>query len=281
MLYYATRRRIRTALRVPARVKPPPVLGQSLAQVVERHAWIARSVQKHAPPNLDLRGQAVCEVGAGDCLAASSLFLGLGASRVDIIEVEPPVVTEKQLQVLEALKRDFPLDLTIVQKNGGLRLDESRVAYHRLYMENYNSVHAHQFIFSFSVLEHVEDLAGFYASCWRTLRPGGWMLHLIDLGGHELFEDPLPPLDFQTYPDWLYDWMFPRYHRATRRFLNDHVKAIGSAGFEVQKVTPTRTADDAYLDRLWPKLRPAAQARPREEFRVVEFAVLARKPLGG
>ncbi|HTG44746.1 MAG TPA: methyltransferase domain-containing protein, partial [Verrucomicrobiae bacterium] len=203
MLYYALRRCVRTTLRIPARQKPPPVLGQSLEAVVERHAWIARSVVQHAPADLDLTNQSVCEVGAGDCLAASSLFLGKGARRVDIIEVEPPVVNDKQVRVLERLKQQgFPLDLTIMQKNGSLHLDESRVTYHRCYMENFTPRGEHSFIFSFSVLEHVEDLEGFYAACWKTLAPGGWMLHLIDLGGHELFEDPLPPLDFQTYPDW-------------------------------------------------------------------------------
>lgn len=279
MLFYALRRRIRIALRIPPRVKPPPVLGQDINAVVERHAWIVRSIQNYIPTNLELTGSAVCEVGAGDCLASSSLFLAKGATRVDIIEVEPPVANEKQIQVLERLKLDgFPIDLSIVQRNGGYHLDDTRVFYHRLYMENFVSSGAHAFIFSFSVLEHVEDLAGFYSSCSRALQPGGWMLHLIDLGGHELFDEPLPPLDFQTYPDWLYDLMCPKYRRATRRFLNEHTQAIENAGFTEVKVIPTREADDAYLDRLWPKLRKTAQARSRDELRVVEFAVLARKP---
>jgi 2-polyprenyl-3-methyl-5-hydroxy-6-metoxy-1,4-benzoquinol methylase len=280
MLYYAMRRRIRRALHIPQRPKPPPVLGYPIEHVVERHSWIARSFLKHGPPDLDLRGKAVCEVGAGDCLAASSLFLAKGAARVDIIEVEPPVVTEKQLQVLETLQaQGFPVDLSIIRKNGGLHLDPERVTYHRCYMEQFHSENSHELIFSFSVLEHVEDLPGFYASCWRTLRPGGWMLHMIDLGGHELFEDPLPPLDFQTYSNLLYGAMFPKYGRATRRFFSEHVDAVKSAGFEVVKVTPTRLADDAYLEQLWPKLRAEARARGREEIRVVEFALLARKPL--
>ena len=278
MLYYALRRKVRTTLNIAARQKPPPVLGHSIDIVVDRHAWIARSFLKHGPADMNLRGEAVCEVGAGDCLAASALFLGQGARKVNIIEVEPPVVNDKQLAVLERLKQQgFPVDLTIIQKNGDYRLDSSRVAYHRLYMENFKSDERHAFIFSFSVLEHVEDLAGFYRSCWDTLKPGGWMLHMIDLGGHVLFEDPLPPLDFQTYPDWLYDSMFPKYNRATRRFLNEHTDAVTKAGFKVAKVTPTRVADDAYLDQLWPKLRPAARQRSREEFKVVEFALLARK----
>jgi len=279
MLQYAMRRRLRKALRIAPRHTAAPVMGFAMDAILERHAWIARSVLKHSPPGLELRGQAVCEVGAGDCLAASSLFLAQGAARVNIVEVEPAVVNEKQLQVLEGLQKlGLPMDLTIIQREGGLRLDAQRVRYHQGFMEDFHADTPHAFLFSFSVLEHVEDLAGFYASCWKALAPGGWMLHMIDLGGHELFEDPLPPLDFQTYPDWLYSLMFPKYHRATRRFVNEHAAAVTSAGFRVEKITPTRTADAEYLDRLWPLLRPAAQARPRDEIGVVEFALLAQKP---
>jgi hypothetical protein len=277
-LYYAMRRRLRKALGATPRRSAAPVLGFSMDIVVERHGWICRSILQHSPPDLDLRGHAICEVGAGDCLASSSLFLAKGARHVNIVEIEAPVASEKQLDILQKLHgQGLPMDFTILRRNGGWHLDESRISYHRCFMEDFEARDAHQFLFSFSVLEHVEDLKGFYTSCWRALAPGGWMVHLIDLGGHELFEDPLPPLDFQTYPDWLYNLMYPKYHRATRRFLNEHVDAVRQSGFRVEKVTPTRKADAAYLDGLWPKLRASARIRPREEIEVVEFALLARK----
>lgn len=279
-IYYAFRRSLRRTLGIRARHTAAPILGYAIDVAVARHGWIVRSVQQHSPPGLDLRGKAACEVGAGDCLAASSLFLAKGARRVNIVEVEPPAINEKQLQVLTALaKEGVPLDLTILERDhqGELQLDAGRIAYHTCFMEQFQASEQHEFLFSFSVLEHVEDLAGFYASCHRVLAPGGWMLHLIDLGGHAMLEDPIPPLDFQTYPDWLYDLMFPKYHRATRRFLNDHTDAVQAAGFRIEKITPTRSAEKSYLDELWPKLRPEARRRPREEVQVVEFAVLARK----
>lgn len=278
-IYHACRGRLRKGLGLAPRKRPPPVLSQDLEHVLERHGWILRSIEKHSPPGLDLKGKKVCEVGAGDCLASSSHFLARGATHVDIIEVHPPVVIEKQVEVLKRLQADgHAIDLSMIQTGDTPRLDEKRVSYHRCYMEQFQSVDAHQFIFSFSVVEHVEDLAGFYASCFRTLHPGGWMLHMVDLGGHEAFEDPLPPLDFQVYPIWLFTCMYPKYRRATRRFLNEHLDAIRTPGFVIEKVTPTRVADEEYLDRLWPHLRKEARMRPREELGVVEFAVLARKP---
>jgi SAM-dependent methyltransferase len=280
-IYYTARQRIRCALGLRRRHTAAPVLGNSLEAAVARHAWIISSILQHAPAELDLRGKAACEVGAGDCLAASSLFLGKGARRVNIVEIEPPVVNEKQLQILEKLKgQGLPLDLGIIQQNqtGAFHLDTGRVTYHNCFMEQFNSSEQHEFLFSFSVLEHVEDPQSFYESCYRALAPGGWMLHLIDLGGHALFEDPTPPLDFQTYPDWLYALMYPKYDRATRRFFNEHVDAVKAGGFIVKGLVPTRRAEEKYLEQLWPQLRRSARERSREELGVVEFALLAQKP---
>jgi len=277
-LYYGLRRRLRIALRIRPRVRPPPVLSQPLEQIVQRHGSIARYIQLYLPPDVDLTGKAVCEVGAGDCLAAASLLLGRGAAHVDIIEVQSPVVNEKQLQVLQRLKADgFPIDIPMVRAAHGICLDEKRVRYHRCFMEDFESENAHELIFSFSVVEHVEDFVGFYASCWKTLCPGGWMLHVVDLSGHGCFEDPLPPLDFQTYPDWLHDLMSPPYYRATRRFFNEHVSAVTNSGFKIHQITATRKAEQGYVDRIRSKLRPAARNRPREELQVLEFVLLARK----
>ncbi|HVK57583.1 MAG TPA: hypothetical protein VM735_02300 [Candidatus Kapabacteria bacterium] len=277
-IYYATRRRIRKGLGIRPRNTAAPVLGFALDAVVERHSWIVRTILEHGPAELDLRGKAACEVGAGDCLAGASCFLAKGAARVNIVEVEPAVVNEKQVQVLQALKaQGLPIDTSIVQQNGGLHLDTSRVAYHTCFMEQFQPRDQHEFLFSFSVMEHVEDLAAFYSSCNRVLSPGAWMLHQIDLGGHELFEDPMPPLDFQTYPDWLFRLMYPKYHRATRRFVDEHVAAVKNAGFKIVKVTPTRRADESYLRNLWPGLRSSARRRPFEDVQVVEFALLAQK----
>ena len=281
-LYHAFRRQVRRALRIPARAKPAPVLSQPTDYVVGRHSFILDGLTKHFPPGLDLNGKNVCEVGAGDCLATSAFFLGKGARHVDVVEIDAPVVNDKQRRVLELLKsRGYPIDPGLIQlrsNNQEIHLDHSRVTYHPCYMENFSAPRGVDFLFSCSVMEHVEDLVGFYGAAWKAMNSGGYMLHLVDLGGHESFEDPLPPLDFQTYPDWMYDAMFPKYYRATRRFLNEHVDPVKAAGFAVEAVTPTRKADEKYLDQLWPKLRPEARQRPRNEIEVVEFALLARKP---
>ena len=277
--YYAMRRRLRIALGRPPRPQPPPVLSQPLQAVVERHSGIARAALKNMPPGLDFTGKNACEIGSGDCLAAIALMLGLGARHVDVFEINDPVVNDKQVEVLNQLKHQgLPVHLDLIRRRDQLELDPDRVTFHKGYMETFKGSAVVDFIFSFSVLEHVEDLDAFFRECFRIMTPGAQMLHVIDLGGHNMFEDPLPPLDFQTYPDWLFNLMYPPYYRATRRFVSDYKAAAERMGFKFVEAKPVRTASDQYLDELWPKLRPQAKARPRAEVAVVEFALSARKP---
>ncbi|HUS36055.1 MAG TPA: class I SAM-dependent methyltransferase [Verrucomicrobiae bacterium] len=275
--YYGLRRRLRMALRLPARRRPPPVLSQAVEAVVERHGMIARAAMANKPAGLDLCGKNVCEVGSGDCLAAIALFLGLGARHVDVFEIADPVTNDKQVEVLKRLRaQGLPIDVGVIRADT-MTLDTERVTFHKGYMEDFKGPAVVDFMFSFSVMEHVEDLDGFYRASHRIMTPGAQMLHMVDLGGHEVFEDPLPPLDFQTYSEWLYNLMYLKYHRATRRFLDEHKAAVERNGFKILNLTPTRTASEEYLSEIWPKLRPEAHARPRADVGVIEFALTARK----
>lgn len=275
--YFALRRRLRIALGRAARVQPPPVLSQPLEAVVERHRTIAKAAMENMPSGVDLRGKNVCEVGSGDCLAAIALFLGLGARHVDVFEVADPVTNEKQLEVLKELRAEgLPIDLGVI-RTPSMTLDSDRVTFHKGYMENFKGSAVVDFMFSFSVMEHVEDLDGFYRASHRIMTSGAHMLHMVDLGGHDVFEDPLPPLDFQTYSNAMYHLMYPPYHRATRRFIDEHKAAVPRNGFEVLAVKPVRRAGEEYLGELWPKLRGEARSRPRADVGVIEFALTARK----
>ena len=144
-------------------------------------------------------------------------------------------------------------------------------------MEKYQVENCHGLVFSHCVMEHVEDLDAAFKSAHRSLRPGGRMLHVVDLGGHGEFEDPLPPLDFQTYPDWLFGWMYPVHCRNTRRFVEDYRRAAAGAGFAGIDIRPIRMADKSYVESIRGKLRPAARRLPFEQLAVIEFVLSAVK----
>jgi len=277
-LYYSARRWLRINLRLKPTSRPPPVLGQPIENVIDRHAGIARRFLDNLPSQFDLTDKHFCEVGPGDCLAMAGVALGMGATHVDMIEMCAPVVNQKQVEVLRALKaQKLPMDLSMIREGNPPKLDSQRVVYHPCFMEQFRAAEQFDLIFSNSVVEHVEDLAGFHDSCRSALVKGGSALHIVDLGGHGEFEDPLPPLDFQTYSGWLFACMYPKYHRATRRFLNEHQNAFVQAGFVVERVKVLRSADEAYMQGLRPALRRAARQIPPKELAPIEVAILARK----
>jgi len=225
------------------------------------------------------RGQTVCEIGPGDCTATAALLLAGGARHVDLIEKHPPLLDRNQAEILKQLRaQGIALDLDLLQTGDQVSLNPAKATLRRFYMEDYNAERHYPFVYSLNVLEHVEDLEGFFASCFRATLPGGWNVHIIDLGGHGEFEAPVPPLDFQTYSDRLFGWMFPPYHRATRRFVGDYRVAAERAGFVIADLRTLTAADPEYVRKIWPKLRPAARSRRVEEVSVIEFALIASRP---
>lgn len=276
-LYGNSKRQVRILLRIKPRPKTP-ILSRPVQEILEFHSLICRRLTELWPPGLALDGESVCEIGSGDCMASAAFFVAKGAAHVDLVELEPPVANAKQLEVLKELKEmGFPISLEVIKEGDLPSLNESLVSYHRCHVEDYGEENRHGFVFSHNVMEHVEDLHSCFRSIYRCLRPGGRMLHIIDLGGHGQFEDPLPPLDFQTYPDWLFECMYPTNYRNTRRFLEDYRAAVTAAGFKKFEIHPLRIAEKTYVESLRDKMRPAARRQSIDDLSVIEFTLSAFK----
>lgn len=273
-LYGSLRRFARIALGL--KKKPQiPILSLPLDSIVERHSWICSIIRDWAPSSEDWKARPVCEVGAGDCLAAASMMLGIGASHVTIVEHEPPVTGPKQAAALAELRRlGFPCDPSIL--NEKYDLNKEKCSYMQSYMENSRGRADHALVYSICVGEHVEDLTAFFANCRESLASGGKMFHYIDLGGHGIFEDPMPPLDFHKCSDFAYAAIYPPYNRATRRFVNDYVKAAERAGLQEVRIEATRRADRNYVKSIRSELKSRARQIPDEELSVIEFVLSAK-----
>ena len=245
---------------------------------VARYHQICSRLLEELGPNPVLTDKVMCEAGAGDGLAVAALLISLGAYKVHLVELNPPVASLRQIEILEQLrKQGLPLRPDAVLESQPPRLKDA-VVYHQCFMEQMDTVEAFDLIFSNSVLEHVEDVHTFFGRCFRSLKPGGRMMHCIDLGGHGSFEDPMPPLEFQIYPDWLFWLMSPPFNRATRRAVGEYVRFAKAVGFTNIVVKPTRLADSAYLEAIWPRLNRRIRRAGKAEVAVVEFVLLADKP---
>ena len=103
-------------------------------------------------------------------------------------------------------------------------------------------------ILSNSVLEHVTDLDTLFAQLTRVLRPGGFMLHIVDYRDH-FFRYPYHFLIWskKTWDRWLNPGDLPRWR------ITDHIEAIERCGLtpDVLLAKPT-PGWDAVKSRIHP-----------------------------
>jgi SAM-dependent methyltransferase len=248
-------------------------------KVVDRHIRICRILRDELDRmDLDALGSA-CEIGSGDCLASADLLLGYGFKRVIIVEKPIPPIDEAHVEILKSVAASgLPNKLQVVSSENQGELDLRVILPLEAYFEHVMLPEPTDLLFSFDVLEHVENLDQFVGSCFRALREGGRMIHKFDLSGHGPLEDPIPPLDFQTYPNWLYDLMFPKFARAVRNPLRVFVDRFTAAGFEGVHVRVLHRANRAYVERLRPKLRAELKMLSYDDLSPLDIVLTATKP---
>jgi len=275
-IYYGQRWRLKRWLGIPDRPRAP-VLESGLDQAVERYRRICRTLLPHLASGLP-KNFVAAEIGCGDCLAAADMMLGLGAQHVHLVEHQAMPLTPLHRQALSrTIRPDLPNRACILSSDDPPRLNPALATLHVGLLEYLSLPQPVDLVYSFDVLEHVEDLDAFFSCCKRSLKPGGLSLHKFDLSGHEFFEDPMPPLDFQTYPRWLYRLMFPRYRRAVGNFADLFFDLMRKNGFEILEIVPLRVADPDYLRTIRPKLRKEARMKSDEILRFLDLIVLARR----
>jgi SAM-dependent methyltransferase len=270
--------KLKTALRLPKK-QTKFVLDFGLDQAVDRYARICRTLLANIPDPSRLQGAVASEIGCGDCFAAADMMLGLGAKHVHLVEFEPLKFSSVHRDALHKLigHEGLPNRGDILANDEPPRLDPEKVSYHQGLLENLKLPEKVDLLYSFDVLEHVEDLDGFFAYCGEVVKPGGVMVHKFDLSGHGLFEDPMPPLDFQTFPRWLFDLIFPKYARAVGNFADEFIAVMERNGFTDFEIVPIRTAEPEYLDAVWPHLRKEARERTKEIVSLLDLVVVARR----
>ena len=257
-----------------------PVLAGDPDKALQRHLRICETLYNEIKRlEINMKGTA-CEIGCGDCLASADLLLGGGYEKIYLIEKNiSPNIHKTQQNILKQLaeRPELPNCLKIVSHSAKMEIDQSRAVLIREHLEKASLPESVDFLFSHDVLEHVEDLGGFFQACLKILKPNGVMVHKFDLTGHGLLEDPIPPLDFHTYPDWLYTLMYPKYSRATRQLLSAYIYQIKRKGFQDIRVECLRKASAEYIDSIWPSLRAAVRLEPKDAVAQLELVLSARK----
>ena len=262
--------------------KPAEITGEKIVNqesVLNRHVRICKILSRELELIRPEDRQVACEIGAGDCLASSDLLLGSGFQKIYVVEKPSPPLGDSQIAILSqiAALEELPNNLDVIENRNTKKLNTARVTMIEDYFEYTTLPEKVDLLFSFDVLEHVENIRDFFEKCHNSLLKGGIMIHKFDLSGHGLLEDPIPPLDFQTYPDWLYGLMYPKYSRAVRNTIDVFQREIHRLGFKDIKIQAISRADSNYIEKLRPNLRSDITHLSTEELSMLDVVVTASK----
>ncbi|MHA1275040.1 MAG: class I SAM-dependent methyltransferase [Promethearchaeota archaeon] len=187
---------------------------------------------KYIPNSTDLfRDKRILEIGTGDNLGIALKFISQEAEFVLTIDKYYIIRERKKEQTLyDKLKRDLNkkqqklIENTINFENE-IQLNKKKLNYiYGVGVENLNFLNidkAFDVIVSNAVLEHVDDLDKAFLEMDKILKPGGWMIHRIDLRDHEMFSGvKLHPLTFLTVPHLIYKIIRKNLNTPNRKLID-------------------------------------------------------------
>jgi SAM-dependent methyltransferase len=214
----------------------------------------------------DLAGARILEIGPGDNAGIALRFIAAGARQVVCLDkFESYRNPDTQLKIYRALRDELPpagqqrYDRAI-RLTSSFEIDAEQVRV----ISNCGIERAHEFlepgsfdlIVSRAVLEEVFEIEQAFAAMDRLLRPGGRLIHKIDLSDYGLFSGKgFNALEFLTIPSPLY-WLMSKYSGIPNRkrigFYSDLMKRYG---YDAQYLT-TALAGIGELPEPSPKVNP-------------------------
>ncbi len=199
-----------------------------------------------------LRGSRVLEVGPGDNLGVALCFIAAGSAKVVCVDRchsrrDP---AEEQL-IYAALRQKLggaatgALD-SVMDEQGHLMQGSGALHYvagvdiaNAATVANGGSFDC---IVSRAVLEEIWELDRAFVAMDHLLKPGGWMVHRVDLRDYGMFSKRgFHPLEFLTIPDHLYRWIAKGVGRPNRRRIDYYRSMTAKLGYRT-KIYVTRIA---------------------------------------
>jgi SAM-dependent methyltransferase len=133
------------------------------------------------------------------------------------------------------------------------------------------------FVVSFDVLEHVDDLTATLRSIRRLLKPGGVMVHRVDVTIHNATPDT-HRLAHLGLSDQLWRMISSRRAVCNRFRPSEFLLAANNLGFETLCYQPTTMLTQEEIARIRPKLWKKYASCSFEDLAVLDFVWIARAP---
>jgi SAM-dependent methyltransferase len=152
----------------------------------------------------------VAEVGPGDSAAVAALLRNDGAAQVDLVDRFRRKPIDEGRALLDALDQRHGLEALRCGdrwSNDSVSAVDWQVGQSAEGYFRQCPPETYDFIVSWAVMEHLYDPIDAMRDMVRCLRPGGRMLHTIDLTDHDLFSLRGEELAWLRYPSWLWRLM--------------------------------------------------------------------------
>ena len=216
---------------------------------------------------LSLQGKRILELGPGDNLGVALKFLAAGAASVVCLdrfyskrdtghEREIYKALRERLGAEEQARFDQAVTLTDnVQFNPEKLQSVYGVSLEEFADKLANDHEKFDLILSCAVLEEIYDPDPVFAAMNRLLKPGGNLVHVIDLGDYGMFRNQgMHPLTFLTISESIYKRMASDSGLPNRKRLRYYVEKMKELGYQSK----------FFVTSVLPKgrLEPAAEYAP-------------------
>jgi hypothetical protein len=233
-----------------------------------------------------LEGKTVLEYGPGDVPAVALLMLANGAQEIICADRFALVsLSEKNVAVLRRLVERLPASArgraeACFTKAGdpasGFRAERLR------YVVQPNGLSGLRdradLVISRAVLEHVNDLSATFADVRAALSADGIAVHQVDLRSHGLHRSN--PLDFLTWPDWLWSMMYSGKGVPNRWRVDRYRRHLQEHGLQVVRLTPTALADRDDVAAVRQHLAERFRGLSDEDLSWLGFWLACKRPDG-
>ncbi|GAB4468843.1 MAG: hypothetical protein OHK0044_10580 [Burkholderiaceae bacterium] len=227
--------------------------------------------------------KVLLEYGPGDLPGVALLMIALGAKKV-ICADRFPLVRPSAFgaQVMASLLQRLPerrraraqaalLDPERPQR--GFRSERIQYVVQPSGLSHVRS--ACDLVYSRAVLEHVDDLDATFADMDAALKPRGIAIHLVDLKSHGLHGSN--PLDFLTWPSWLWNLMYSQKGMPNRWRINRYRAALARTSLRVDHLEPIARYLPSQIAEVRAHLAPEFRALSDEDLSWMNFWLVAQK----